>query len=178
MKNLIYIGGLALLAMTSCGRHDNRVSHNFNEKTEVTDRSLDFIKNIAEANTAEVKVSTLAEAKSKNPRVINFAQMMVKDHTEAGKELKSLAFKKYVTLADSLNDKHKQLLDSLDKINAPADFDKAYMKAMVADHEKAVDMFKIESETIDVGMKNYAHKYLPVLKMHLDSAKAIFSSLK
>jgi len=178
MKNLFYIGGLALLAITSCGRHDSRVAHNFNEKTDVDDKSLAFVKAVAEANSAEVKVATLAEAKSKNPRVINFAKMMVKDHTEAGKDLKNLAFKNYVTLADSPSLEHKQLLDSLNKINAPADFDKAYMKAMVAGHEKVVQLFYDESETNNVAMKKYAKKYLPAVKMHLDSAKEIFSSLK
>ena len=178
MKNLLYIGSLSLLMLGACGRHDNRVAHNFNEKTNVDDKSLSFIKTVAEGNNAEVKISTLAEAKSKSARVINFAKMMVKDHSQANNDLKALAFKNYVTLADSPNLEHKQLQDSLTKINSATDFDKVYMKAMVADHEKVVQLFHDESETNNATMKKYAEKYLPAVRMHLDSAKAIFSSLK
>lgn len=178
MKNLLYISSLALLVLSACGSHDTKVAHNFNERTNVDDQSLTFVKTAAEANNAEIKVSTIAEAKSKNQRVINFAKMMIKDHSDAGKELKTVAFKDYVTLADSPSVEHKQLMDSLNKISSPTDFDKAYMKAMVADHEKAVQLFHDESESNNVSMKKYAEKYLPALRMHLDSAKAISSSLK
>src|SRR5690606_38864196 len=56
------------------------------------------------------------------------------------------------------------------------EFDRAYIEAMVKDHEKAVAMFEKQSRTSkDAELKTFAEKTLPVLKQHLDHARTLAS---
>jgi putative membrane protein len=53
------------------------------------------------------------------------------------------------------------------------------MKMMVDDHQEDVDKFeKCSKDGQDADLKAFATKTLPVLRAHLDSAKAINQGLK
>jgi putative membrane protein len=176
MKNIICLSALALsLAVSAC--HDNRKAKNYNDKTLVDDEALAFIKTATEAGLTEVKAANTAKAKSSNPRVIKFADMMIADHMQANEELKKIADKKYVNTPMSVNQEHMMKIDSVGKLSG-AEFDKAYMQMMVMDHEKVVKLFQDSNSNTSATIDNYINKYLPKLKMHLDSAKAISASLK
>ena len=59
------------------------------------------------------------------------------------------------------------------------DFDKAFMKQMVKDHEAAVKLFTRESERgTDADTKAFAAKTLPTLQNHLQMAKTMNDSMK
>lgn len=177
MKNFNRIGILLVCAavMQSCG--DNQRAKNFNNKTLVDQQGLAFIKKANDAGLTEIKAAMFAETMSKTPRVIGFAKMMVTDHTQAGKELSTLAADKLVDKADSISVEHQKSLDSLARLSANV-FDHAYMKMMVQDHEQAVQLFTDAGQNKSSAVQKFARKTLPALQMHLDSAKAIYSSLK
>ncbi|MES2274740.1 MAG: DUF4142 domain-containing protein [Bacteroidota bacterium] len=177
MKNLRPLFVLPVLAVViaSCG--DNQRAKNFNDKTLVDGQALGFIKIANEAGLTEVKASTIAGTLSKNPRVISFAKMMVTDHTQAGKELTELADDKLVDKSDALSPEHQKTIDSMAKLTG-AGFDRAYMGMMVNDHVQAVKLFEETSSNKNNAVQKFARKTLPTLKMHLDSAKAIATSLK
>ena len=60
------------------------------------------------------------------------------------------------------------------KVLLGAEFDKAYAKHMVEDHEKAVKLFENASKNIkDPGLKDFATKTLPTIKEHLEMAKKL-----
>jgi putative membrane protein len=142
------------------------------------DDDMDFLKEAASGGLLEVELGRYAEQNAQNPRVKKFGAMMVKDHQKVNDELKSLASEKNVTLPAQLEGKHRDMLEDLQKENG-ADFDKAYMKGMVSDHEKDVDQFKKVAEGAkDPQIKTFAAKTLPVLLMHLDSAKSIHDAIK
>jgi predicted outer membrane protein len=61
--------------------------------------------------------------------------MMVKDHTQANKELSQIASRMKITPPSDLDQKHKDLADKLSKLNG-AEFDREYMSAMVSGHEE------------------------------------------
>ncbi len=177
MKKLLYLGAitLSLIAATAC--NDNRKAKNYNEKTLVDDMALSFIKKANEAGLTEIKAATLAKSKSQNPKVVGFANMMIADHTAAGKELQQIADKKYVAHEDDvINPDHQMMIDSLSKLNGPQ-FDKAYMNMMVEDHTKAVALFSDMTRNTSKTINNYVEKYLPKMQEHLNSAKSIYASL-
>jgi putative membrane protein len=143
----------------------------------VDDKTHSFMKDAAEAGMAEVEIAKLAKDRALNPRVKNFAEMMIKDHSAANNDLMAVAREKSVTLPSTLG-KHQDHLEDLSKKNG-ADFDKAYMKAMVNGHEDVVKEFeKTAQDGTDPDVKTFAAKKLPTLRMHLDSAKAINKALK
>ena len=126
---------------------------------------------------AEVEMGQLAQEKASNPRVKAFGEMMVRDHSAANNDLKSIAGKKSVTLPDNIG-KHQDHYNDLSK-KTGKDFDKAYMKMMESDHKNVVDEFeKCAKNGTDPDIKTFCSQKLPTLRMHLDSAKAINKSLK
>lgn len=131
----------------------------------------------AKGGMTEVEVSKLAKDRAMNPRVKNFAEMMVRDHSAANDELKTIARQKNVMLPTDIGNKQDDVNDLSKKKGA--DFDKAYMKMMVKDHKDVVDNFeKCAQNGTDPDVKTFASQKLPTLRMHLDSAKAIENSLK
>jgi putative membrane protein len=180
MKNILYLSTIALLAVATTACNDNKRAKNFNEKTLVDDKANGFIKEAHNAGMTEIKAGTLAQSKSNNPRVINFAKMMVTDHNNSGNELKQIADAKYVNHKpgdDTLSVEHSQMINSLSTLSG-AEFDKAYMQMMVADHGKVVELYQSIIRNRNSTIRNFAEKNIPILKKHLDSAKAINASLK
>ncbi len=137
-----------------------------------------FMTEAAKGGMAEVELSRLATTKAQNAEVKKFAQKMIEDHTNANTEMKQLAGKKNVTLPTELDAEHKAIKDNLSGLSG-AEFDKAYVNAMVSDHEKTVLLFKKQSGGgTDADAKAFASKTLPKLQMHLDMIKGIESKMK
>lgn len=179
MKNILYLGAFAFLsfsAATSC--QDNKKAKNYNAKSTVDDQAMQFIKQANQAGLVEIKAAGLVPKKSQNKRVINFAKMMIADHSTIATELHKLADDKYVSTTDTIIDpEHQQMLDNIKKLQGP-EFDIAYMQMMVADHGKVVELFRSATSNKTKAIQNFAEKTLPVLVMHLDSAKAINTAIK
>src|SRR5215203_5870745 len=132
-----------------------------------------FMMRAARSSTAEVMLSNLALQKTQNEQVRSFAQQMVTDHTAANSELATLAASKNVTLPTDVDSKHRSAMDKLNGMSG-TDFDKAYMKQMVNDHQDAVKLFSRESERgNDADTKAFAAKMLPALQGHLTMARTI-----
>ncbi len=136
-----------------------------------------FIKKIADQSMGEVEMARLGADKAASNDVKQFAQKMVDDHTKTNGELTTLAGTKSVEIAEK-SDKHRKMNDKLaDK--AGVDFDKAFMKQMVADHKKVVREFESEAKSgKDPDVKAWAEKTLPTLKEHLQEAETIYNGLK
>ena len=176
MKRIAYplFGVIMLLLVQAC---QDRHGKNYNQQTKVDQDGLSFLQNGIEGGNTEIKASGIAITNSKNMRVINFAKMMVDDHTQANEELKKIEKDKLVAEGDTINAEHHQKLTDLAKLNGGS-FDKAYMQMMVDDHNSAIKLFTTASQNTDIEVRDFAAKTLPKLKMHLDSATAISASLK
>lgn len=73
---------------------------------------------------------------------------------------------------------HKSTVDSLAK-ESGADFDKAYVKEMVSDHENDLKAFQKQADSAsDPDVKAFAAKVVPVVQKHLDAIKAIEAKMK
>ena len=144
----------------------------------VDQSTADFMVKVADVGMTEVKLGRIAQEKANSKRIRDFGEMMAKDHTQAGDELKSLARRKNVALPDSIGSEHRNKIDNLEKKNAK-DFDRAYIDMMVDGHQSTVNDFeKASNNTKDPDVKAWVDKTLPTLKMHLDSAKAIQKAIK
>ena len=135
--------------------------------------STAFLPKAADGGMAEVQQGQVAQQKGTNDAVKNFGSMMVRDHSAANDQLKALATRRNITLPDSLGSKNKKMLDDLNK-KSTREFDKAYINAMVKDHQEDIKEFEeAEKKVTDTEVKSFITNTLPTLKMHLDSAKAI-----
>jgi putative membrane protein len=133
-----------------------------------TDRA--FAEKAAMGGAAEVQSGRLAEQKAMNGQVKQFGARMAQDHAKAGDELKQIASGKGLTLPEAPSPEDKREMDKLDKL-AAADFDRAYMSRMVADHKKDIAEFEKEASAgRDADIKAFAAKTLPTLREHLKLA--------
>lgn len=140
--------------------------------------STAFVLKAAAGGTMEVMLGNLAQQNAQSARVKKFGAMMVKDHTKANNELSSLANSKSILIPSKLPDDIQDHIDKMKKFKG-ADFDKHYVDMMVNDHKEDIDLFtKASKDLKDSAFKSYATKTLPILTMHLDSAKAIKKDIK
>lgn len=131
----------------------------------------EFVAHAARDGMAEVELGKLATARGESSAVKEFAQRMIDDHGKANGELKSLASAKNIPVPADADSEHKMLMDRLSKLSG-AEFDRAYMQAMVRDHDHAVAKFKAFSERgDDPELKKWAEKTLPTLQAHERMAK-------
>jgi len=137
-----------------------------------------FVTKAAHGGLAEVKLGTLATQKAANADVKAFGQQMVDDHSKANDELKQLASSKGITLPTDIDAKDQATYDRLSKLSG-AEFDRAYMQHMVADHRTDVAEFRHESQSgADSDVKAWAAKTLPTLEHHLQMAESTDAKVK
>jgi len=144
---------------------------------------------LAEANFAEIELGKLAQGKATNPRVKEFADMMVKDHTEGLNKVR--AADSSIPSDMKMNPRHQQTYDRLSKLSG-ADFDREYIKAMVTDHQEDVryleqlsgksGMSSMQRQkpgdmTSNADVANVAQELLPTIKHHLQMAQEIQKEL-
>lgn len=130
-----------------------------------------FMEKAARGGMAEVQMGQLAADKASSQKVKEFGERMVKDHSEANDKLKGIASSKGVALPDSLDAKDKALYNRLSALSGAA-FDKAYMRAMIQDHNMDVADFRNESKMAkDQDLSAFAASTLPTLEEHLRMAK-------
>jgi putative membrane protein len=137
-----------------------------------------FVKDAALGGMTEVELGKLAAEKGSSDAVKQFGQKMVDDHSKANEELKQVASNEKMDIPDSLDSKHKSRIDKLSKLSGP-DFDKAYLKDQVKDHQQDVSEFQSEAQGgTDPNVKQFAVKTLPVLQDHLSMVKDLNKTSK
>ncbi len=138
----------------------------------------EFMLKAAQGGMTEVELGKLAQEKGSSSDVKEFGSHMVMDHSKANEELKAIAANKGVTLPSALDAKHQAAVDRLQHLSGPA-FDRAYVKAMVKDHEKDAAEFRDASDSAqDPDVKNFAGNTLKMIDSHLADIKSIQSKMK
>lgn len=146
-------------------------------KADLASGDRTFMNQAAIANLAEVEMGRLAQDKAQSDEVKRFARHMVDDHAKAYQELASVAQGKGVDLPRDVDRAHKSSADKLAKLSG-REFDQAFMKQMVKDHEKTVgDFRKAAKNARDPAVKGYAEAKLPALEEHLRMAQATEKSV-
>jgi putative membrane protein len=132
-----------------------------------------FMTDAALGGMREVELGRMAAQLGATDAVKEFGRKMVEHHTKANTELMSLASSKGVTLPAALEEKHRSEMSKL-QAQKGADFDRAFAKMMLKDHEKAVDLFEKEStKGGDADLKAFASSTLPTLQEHISMARAL-----
>jgi len=103
-----------------------------------------FIMDAAMGGLLEVELGRVAAQRGTSDAIKQFGQRMVDDHSKANQELMSLASSKGMTLPTTLDEKHQKDLTKLSAMSG-AEFDRAYAKMMLKDHEKDVKEFERQS---------------------------------
>lgn len=195
MKKLLYVCTIsaAAFAFQGCnsGTKDAKETADSLNKTKDTTSNVmatggiavdkadaEFATKAAVGGMAEVALGKLALEKSANAKIKEFATMMVSDHGKANQALIALAKVKNITLPADVDDEHQKKMTEL-KSKTGADFDKAYVDAMVDGHKKTLTLMQNEAKDgKDADLKAFASKTTPVVETHLKMINSIHDSLK
>jgi putative membrane protein len=147
----------------------------------VTDAQIAAI--VVAANTVDIEASKLAQSKTKNKKVREFADKMVRDHSAVNQAAVALVTKLGVTPEE--NDTSRGLIASgvkaredMSKLKGKA-FDKAYIDNEVAYHRlvvNAVDNTLIPNAQ-NAELKATLVKYRPAFAEHLQHAEELQASM-
>jgi putative membrane protein len=191
-----------------------------------------FLKKVAKGSEEEVALAQLAQQRSSNEQVKQYAQMLATDHEKMNHQLEQLAQRKGVeiskddemggsagteagaargtgnygqtgtpattgaggattngtsaTTASNDSDmpghrgmkaRHEDRKYRELEAKSGSDFDRAYLSAMVDDHQKDVKMFKKEAEKADdQEVRSFASAQVSTLQQHLIRAQALMTS--
>jgi predicted outer membrane protein len=158
-----------------------------------TDSRL-FINDLTVVGLTEVRLGEMAGERGQRDSVKAFGQMMVKDHTAANAELSQLAAEMKIVPPTEIDKKHGELVDRLSKLSG-AEFDRAYIMAMVDGHQAvAAQLREWTTESRPLGpppagdpkaadlarggadeekLTRWAMKTLPTVEKHLEHARAL-----
>lgn len=136
-----------------------------------TDRQ--FVMKAAMSDMAEIELGRLAVARGASESVKQFGQRMVDDHTRTSQQLMQIVSTAGVTPPTALDPKHAAVVARMSRLSG-AEFDRAYAKQMVKDHQEAVALFQRESTRGSHGeLKAFASATLPALQEHLAMSRAM-----
>jgi putative membrane protein len=135
------------------------------------------------ANQIDIDYAKIAEKKSKNTQVIDFAKTMAKDHGAVIDQAVALVTKLGVTPKDNATSKslNAQAVKTRKMLNSKSGkaFDKAYVDNEVAYHAAVIGA--VENVLIPDATNKELHDLLvsavPLFKAHLEHAKMIQKSL-
>ena len=120
-----------------------------------------FLSRTMEMNIAEIRMAELAADKAQNPKVKDFAQMVIRDHNLVLARVRNLRDNRLAlsvagktdidqkttkSIADvSITPQDQQTLDRLSKLSG-ADFDREFMNTMIQDHREAIRVLEAQSK--------------------------------
>ena len=133
------------------------------QDTKSADKS--FIKDATEGSQAEINLAKLALEKSKDPNVRKFAEKMITDHSKLIEDMRPFTAKYRVEASGTAVTEHV-LYEDL-KLKSGISFDRAYVEAMVKDHNEDLKSFiKEENSTSDPELKATVAKGEKVIFEH------------
>lgn len=194
MKTRIFISAIAIagIGLQACQNTNRTADDPDSLTTAMVDSSNAAMENTAGMNSSdtssfmhkaaiggmmEVDLGKMAHEKASNARVKEFGSMMVRDHSKANEELKSLASAKQVILPSTYPADVQSHIDEMKKLDGAA-FDKHYMSMMLEDHAKDIELFRNAAKDSDTSISAFATKTLPVLVTHQKKAKEVSATLK
>jgi putative membrane protein len=168
---------LALTGLSACNRGRNVEAAREDRSPAVSTPDQNFMIEATQANLSEIDAARLVMQKSDNSDVRDYAHMIQSDHTNSLDNLTDLMKKTAVAPPRTIPAEAQGDIDKMRGLSGP-DFDREFINMMVADHQKAITMFREEIATAqNSDVKKYAEDVLPKLEMHLEKAHHLQSSL-
>lgn len=125
------------------------------------------------AHSSEIEQAQLAQSKSQNPQVLNLASMIIREHMQARQEQSAFGLSSAPSqMSQMLSQQSQQTLSTLRSASG-RDFDRAYLKAQVEQHQKLIDDIdrKLMPNAENAQLRGQLQELRPVLQRHLETAR-------
>lgn len=127
-----------------------------------------FMKDAAQDAMAKIHLAYLALQNAQNEQVRAFAQQILNNYGKTQADLFNMANQQAVVLPNTLDATNLDTFDALSQLKG-AEFDKAYVKAMLNEDQAALSRFKQEAKKGD----GWASQTLPTLESNLKAAQKV-----
>ena len=169
---LFLIFTILFFALTGCENNDET------DPSLISELDKQFILGAADDALFQVNAGQVAASRTTQDSIQEYGEEMTASHTQAGKELQTLAAARKVQLPTTLSDERQQQLDSL-SMQTGMSLDTLYLNQMVALQERAVHMMEVEGISgKDTELKKWASDRLPLMRQFEERAKALRDSLE
>jgi putative membrane protein len=145
--------------------------HRAHAQTPTPPSPIDFLMAASQSDEYEILAARLASAQSQDPRVRNFSQEMIQDHTHLSEELSKEAAASGLPPPESgMSSDQAMLLSSLQSLRGP-DFDKTYARQQELAHAQAIAVDESFARAgSDPNLRTAAQSALPSIREHLKKA--------
>jgi putative membrane protein len=181
VRQLIKAGLIVLtvtFGLTACNRNRSvEAARDERQPPAVTPAEQEFMIKANQANLADIDMARIAKQKTQNADLKDFANMIESDHTGALEDLADLMQNNGMSPSNVLSPDAKADIEKITALSGD-EMDREFVNAMVADHHKAIGMFRDQlniAQSPDV--RKYAERVLAILEMHLEKAQKLQSKL-
>ena len=137
--------------------------------TNVPDRV--FVIRATLGGAAEIELARLAEQKTRNDAVRDFARHMIRHHSQADNALSRLAEADGIPLPEEPDAKHREIRDGLSRLSGP-EFDIEYLRVQVQNHQRMAQLMEyVIGSGEDAQVQGFAAATLPTVFKHLTMAR-------
>jgi len=149
------------------------------------DRDLDvgisdgnFVRKAADSDMLEVALGEMAVERASSPDVKQFGQTMAKDRALDSNKLLEIAKANNIAVPVDMDREDHEIRLQLSGMSG-REFDIAYMKHLVSDHEDDLRVFEqMADQGANPDIRNYARQDLPILREHLQMARKILTRIE
>jgi putative membrane protein len=132
-----------------------------------------FLDQATRRGLAEVVAAQLAERRAARADVRTFAARVASDHAKVNESLNALARQKQIFPPTTPSDAERQEMSRLEGLRGAA-FDQQFLDQQVAMHQRAVSLYRQESQQgTDPDVKSFAAHMLPLLEEQLAEAERL-----
>jgi putative membrane protein len=131
----------------------------------------DYLKQAGQACEMELALASLAQKQAADARIKSLADMLKRDHEAARTELQKLAKLRKAELT-AMTVAQLAVHNRLEKMTG-ADFDRAWVEAIVELHRETRGLFSRASRSADADVKAFAALQAKILEEHLKRAKEL-----
>ena len=169
MRIAAYTAGMLAVTFIACGA---------NAQTPIAPSPKDFVMAAAQSDQYEILVARVAITQSRDPRVVSFAQMMIRDYTHMTGDLRAAAQASRLPPPDAgMSGDQASMLSSLQSLRG-AGFDKTYLRQQMLAHTQAL---AVEDNFATAGanpkLRKTARSSLLVIEEHLKMAHQLSAGM-
>jgi predicted outer membrane protein len=132
--------------------------------------SNEFLVEAMQDAMAEIQICELALERSENPDVKKFAQAMIDEHGQMGRELEKLASDKKLDVPREIRAEQEMTVDELSSLSG-RDFEQRWIQYNIDVHERDTKVFRhYAGEEEDRDISAMARKHGDIISKHLKAA--------
>lgn len=169
----LLIASAASLALAACATDGDMGASTAASGDMTPDQRDAYVQMAAASDLFEIQSSQLAVSRAQNPQVRAFAQMLIEHHTATTQQLTAAASAAGTMPSPMLMPMQAEMISQLQGANG-AEFDRVYLRQQVPAHQMALALHQNYASNGDTpGLRTVAAAAVPIVRQHLDRARAL-----